>query len=206
MMKTRRIKKNVLLFSSAVLVLMTVLILVVLYDRQEDAPPPDPDRPNVREPRQPVPAATTPRRTPAIRRNPAHASEPGTASRPPRSTRAPDAGTRSTPGVVSARRDPHVAHTAAPATEPAAIAAERDPVRRQALRRMHQLATSEVRVRLLGRRSRMLRGSLARARKDGTWSAEKIRREEASLKQIEDTVAATRTEVERLKKQLSIRQ
>lgn len=206
MMKTRRFQINVLLFSGVVLVLMTVLILVVLYDNQDDDPLSGPDHASVVEPPEPAQAGTTAPRRASTTAHPAQASkQPAATGRAPRATKAPAAAGSSTPSARPSRPDPHVAHTAAPAARPATITAEKDPVRRQELKRMHQLATSQVRVRLLGRRARMLRESLSRARRDGSWSAEKIRREEVSLKQIEDTVAATRTEVEKLKKQLSIR-
>lgn len=202
-MTTSRIKQKVLVFSGAVLVLMTVVILVVLLDGAED-PAPSADGPGAQQPA--APASTAPRVAPA-----SGLPQPGASKRPPptasepRVTRTPDAGAKSSTAATPPRPDPHVIHSAAPAAEPATITAEKDPTKRQELRRMHRLATSEVRVRLLGRRSRMLRESLARARKDGSWSADKISREEASLQQIEATVAATKTEVVRLKKQLSIR-
>jgi len=200
-MKSSRIKKKVLVLLGAALVLMTILILVVLSGGGEEDPTPATEPPAAGAPRSQAPASGGAHSAPATK----HTTRPaGVEPSLPRVSRPPDAGARSAPAPL-ARKDPHVTHSAAPAAEPASIAAEKDPARKQELRRMHRLATSEVRVRLLGRRSQMLRQSLAKARKDGTWSAEKIRSEQASLEQIDATVAATKKEIERLRKQLSIR-
>ena len=122
------------------------------------------------------------------------------------STQVVDAGAGAAPATAAPVRDPYKAHASAPAAPPVAIAAEQDPARRQELRRMHQLASAKVRVRLLGRRAALLRTSLGDARTTkGKWSPEKISRAEADLREVEAAISTARAQAQRLSKALSIR-
>ncbi len=204
-MSKRRIKQSVLVFSAALMVLMTGLVMVVLWNNEEPAGP------ATEAPATVSPATTpaTPARRSASDRRPAREPAPATsASRatPPAPAAAPDATVSARPPVARpVQRVPTARRVAAPPPQPPSIEAEKDPVKRQELRRMHRLAYAETRVRLLGRRSRMLRDTLSRARQNKTWSADRLRKEVAGLERLEATVAATKKEIVQLKKQLKIR-
>jgi hypothetical protein len=72
----------------------------------------------------------------------------------------------------------------APPAIPSELQNETDPVRRAQLEKLHKLATARVRLSRLTRRERMLTESLARAKKDGSWSQQKILEAERDLVEL----------------------
>ncbi len=64
---------------------------------------------------------------------------------------------------------------------------------------MHRLATARVRASRLRRRENLLRTSIERAQRDGSWSAAKMRRAEQDLKEVRDGVVAAEKDLERVR-------
>ncbi len=95
-----------------------------------------------------------------------------------------------------------VARVTAPAAIPPEIASERDPARRAELMKMHRLTTARVRASMLRRREGMLRASIERARKDGSWSPEKIQQAERDLHDISAGVVEAEENLEQVRKEV----
>ena len=100
---------------------------------------------------------------------------------------APDAG----PGAAAADRatgaPPPVSAPGthmAPAVIPAEIVNETDPARKAQLMRMHELAVSRSRASRLRRRARLLRVTLATAKEQGSWNADKLQKVEQDLTEL----------------------
>jgi hypothetical protein len=91
------------------------------------------------------------------------------------------------------------ARVQAPPAVPTEVLEERDPARRAQLMNMHRLATARVRASRLRRRENLLRTSIERAKQDGSWSAEKLRRAEEDLKEVSGGVVEAEKDLERVR-------
>lgn len=185
--------------SGGVLILVTVLLLVSLNRSDEPQPGTDRLEASGRTPR-PVrrrAVLTPPERKHVTRRTPAaaDATAPSTAAAPDASSTAASP----TPGV---RPVPTPGTHTAPAAIPAKIQQETDPVRKARLMRMHRLAIARVRASQLRRRSQLLTRSLALAKKNNSWSAEKIREAEKDLVDLSRAIEIAEKNVEVTKQRL----
>lgn len=155
----KRVKGSVLVVAGAVLILLIVITLLSL--------------------RRPIDEQIEREATAA----PAPAPAPGAGSwkvepAPPRSVPAPKVATPPPP------RPEGPVRVEAPPAIPSELQNETDPVRRAQLEKLHKLATARVRLSRLTRRERMLTESLARAKKDGSWSQQKILEAERDLVEL----------------------
>jgi hypothetical protein len=83
-------------------------------------------------------------------------------------------------------------HAEAPSVLPSEIQQETDPRRKAELMNKHRLAMARVKLSRLRHRETLLRSSLAQAKKDGSWTPEKIQQAETQLEEV--TQGAVRAE------------
>jgi hypothetical protein len=161
----KRVKGSVLVVAGAVLILVTVITLLSLrrpIDERIEREATAGSNASRLPPRTVFPAPPRPTPTPTVKPTPPS---------PPPEVK------------VSARVE-------APAAIPSELANETDPVKRAHLEKLHKLATARVRLSRLKRRERMLGESIARARKDGSWSAGKLAEAERDLSEIGGAIQA----------------
>jgi hypothetical protein len=179
----RRVKGSLLVIAGAVLVLAVVVLLVLLRSRHAEEPA---DR---ADPSTPSPGAGTaaarPRALSGEARTPTPSVSLGPASAPA--------------GGSAPINAPRVAHAVAPPAVPSEIVNEPDPVKRAELLKMHKLASARVRVSMLRHRRSLLARSLERGRRDGSWSAAKVRQAEADLRQLVDGIGEAARDLEKVR-------
>lgn len=172
--------------AGAILILLVIVLLWSL-----GGPPEREARRERRERTRPAAAAGTtlaapPRNTASARATPPGFSTPSPAPMPVPEA-APDAGPAAaaadkTAGALTPVSAPGT-HMA-PAVIPAEIVNETDPARKAQLMRMHELAVSRSRASRLRRRARMLRATLATAKEQGSWNADKRHKVEQDLTEL----------------------
>lgn len=187
--------------SGGALILLTVLLLVSLNRSNET-----PSKKDRREVSDRAPRPRTRGRAvlpPPERRHVARHPPAATDAAPAATSAAPDASSATaTPSSPSIRQVPTPGTHTAPAAIPAEIQQETDPARKAQLMRMHRLAIARVRASQLRRRSQLLTRSLALARKNNSWSAEKIREAEKDLNDLRRAIEIAEKNVEVTKQRL----
>ena len=178
---TQRTRKTLLLAGVVLLLALAVVLLILLRRPARDATAgagSSAERP----------AAAAPSASSATSRTPPPLPRPSGAASAP----VPSSGT----GSASA---PPVAHVSAPPAIPGEIQNERDPKRKAELLKMHKLATARVRVSMLRHRATLLRIAIEKGKRDGSWSAEKVREAEASLRQITAGISSAEQELDQVR-------
>jgi hypothetical protein len=184
---SQRVRKSFLLAGAAVLLVLAVVLLVLLHGPARDGTGGVVSSTGA-ERRATEPSPSTTSRTPPLL---PHAAAAARGQAPP----PPSSGS----GSGSASPPPSVAHASAPPAIPTEIQNERDPKRKAELLKMHKLATARVRVSMLRHRANLLRIAIEKGRRDGSWSAEKVREAEASLRQLTTGIAGAQQDLDQVR-------
>lgn len=190
-----RANKILLIFASITLLLILVAFLVSLYGPENKLHSGIPQKAQIKEvPLNPHQVAAPlaqipPQRLPAI-----HSNIP----------RRPEASTLPSPSRVDAAQQPapSVARYSAPPVVPSEIENETDPTRKAELMKMHRLATARVRVSTLKHRESLLRNTIAKAKREGIWSAEKMKAAETDLQDLHAGIIAAKKELDHVRQEV----
>jgi hypothetical protein len=188
----KKSKGTILVVVGTVLVLLTVVLLLSL---QRPTRPPGPEREGGQEKGS---SQTRALRSSAQGQDPTRMPPP-----PPGEKRAQVRGTvEDPPGASAGSAARPAVRVIAPPAVPSEIQRETDPVRRAQLEKMHRLATARVRLGMLRHRGDLLRTSLERAKKDGSWAPEKVRQAEQDLQEISAAVGLAEKHLEKTRSEV----